>query len=147
VLYDGTYDGLFGFYVRASDPRFERRIVRADKLLYQYGPTTTFEWSQSSHVASTDDVVRRVRDDLGCRWVAIEVGRSAGAAVGRRLLRDAVTRPEFVLMQSFPIGGAGAGRRVDVYQLSDQVNSAVTVDLTFPAFDSRVFSRIAPIER
>ncbi len=44
VLYDGDYDGVFGFYVRALDPNFERRVAMADKLLFRYGPSATFKW-------------------------------------------------------------------------------------------------------
>ena len=93
VLYDGAYDGLFGFYVRAADPRFVRRIVLANRLLFEAGPTTTFKWVQKSNVASTDDVVSLLRARCGCRWVAIEVDNSPIWAEGQRLLRQAVVRP------------------------------------------------------
>ncbi|MEO8622313.1 MAG: glycosyltransferase family 39 protein, partial [bacterium] len=73
VLYDGEHGGLFGFSVRVQDPQFKRRVALGEKLLYSYGPTTSFEWVQTSNVATTEDVVNLLRRS-GCRWVAVELG-------------------------------------------------------------------------
>jgi hypothetical protein len=145
VLYDGQYDGLFGFYVRASDPHFERRVALGSKLLYQDGPASTFTPVQKSNVASTQDVVNLLRTRSGCRWVAIEVTRNPGS-IGRRLLREAVARPEFELVRSFPITGAGE-RRVDLYRSVIAVDPIAAVDLGFPSFTNREFLHIVPITR
>ena len=145
VLYDGQYDGLFGFYVRASDPHFERRVALGSKLLYQDGPASTFTPVQKSNVASTQDVVNLLRTRSGCRWVAIEVTRNPGS-IGRRLLREAVARPEFELIRSFPITGAGE-RRVDLYRSVIAVDPIAAVDLGFPSFTNREFLHIVPITR
>jgi hypothetical protein len=144
VLYDGEYDGLFGFYFRSLDPNFKQRMVLADKLLYQYGPTTTFEWRQQSNVTSSDDVVNLLRSQSGCRWVAIEISRNEGLALGQRLLREAVKRSEFEWVRSFPITGAGE-RRVDLYRIVGVVNPVAAVDLTFPSLSERRFLQIVPI--
>jgi hypothetical protein len=146
VLYDGDHNGLFGFYVRALDPQFERRVARADKLLYQFGPTTTFEWIERSHVWSVDDVLNALRMRSGCRWVAIEVGDNSSWALGRRLLRQAVARPEFELVRSFPITDAGA-RRVDLYRMVNAVNPVAAVDLDLSSLTDRAPLHIAPITR
>jgi len=146
VLYDGAYDGLFGFYVRASDPRFVRRLVLANRLVFEAGPTTTFKWVQKSNVASTDDVVTLLRARCGCRWVAIEVDDRPIWAEGQRLLRQAVVRPEFELARSFPIDGAG-DRRVDLYRVTSAVLPVSTVDLEFPSLSHRAFQGVVPITR
>lgn len=148
VLYDGAYGALFGFYVRASDPRFERRVAPANKLLYQYGPTTTFKWVQTSSVASTDDVVNVLRTRAGCRWVAMAVPPTPRPTwlKGQQLLREAVARPEFELVRSFPTTGAG-GRRIDVYRIVGDVAPVNTVDLQFPSFSTRNFRQVVPITR
>jgi len=146
VLYDGDYDGLFGFYVRALDPAFERRVVLASKLLYSYGPGATFEWTQTSAVASTDDVVTLLRTRSGCRWVAIEARRKPPAVVARRLLAEAVTRSEFEFVRSFPITGAG-DRRVDLYRMVNRVEPSTAVDLSFSSLSGRTFLHVVPITR
>jgi hypothetical protein len=146
VLYDGAYDGLFVFYVRASDPRFASRIVLANRLLFEAGPTTTFKWVQKSNVASTDDVVTLLRTRCGCRWVAIEVDDRPIWVEGQRLLRQAVLRPEFELARSFPIEGAG-NRRVDLYRVKSVVSPVSTVDLEFPSLSNRTVQGVVPITR
>jgi hypothetical protein len=146
VLYDGDYDGIFGFYVRALDPRFERRVALADKLLYHYGPTTTFAPVETSKAATPDQVVSLLRSRSGCRWVAIEVSRRPNLPVGQRLLREAVGGSEFELVRSFPITGAGE-RRVDLYRVVGAVAPVETLDLAFPSFSEREFHQVAPVTR
>lgn len=146
VLYDGAYDGLFGFFVRALDPEFSRRIVRADKLLYQYGPTTTFQPIETPRVSSGDEVVKAVRSQCGCRWIVVEMGPVSARRVPQRVLREALSRREFELAGSFPITGASV-ERVDVYRVLGPITPATTVDLTFPAFSSRTFAGVVPITR
>lgn len=146
VLYDGHYDGLFGFYVRALDPHFERRVARGDRLLYEYGPADTFEWIQKSNVASTDEAVAFLTTRSGCRWIAIERRRNPDSVLGRRLLRDAVTRSEFELVRSFPIEGAGI-QQVDLYRVVNIVKPVASVNLTFPSFSNKPFSNVVPITR
>ena len=146
VLYDGDYDGIFGFYVRALDPRFERRVALADKLLYHYGPTTTFAPVQTSKAATPDEVARLLRSRSGCRWVAIEVSRRPDLPLGRRLLREAVGTSEFELVRSFLITGAGE-RRVDLYRVVGAVAPVEALDLSFPSFSEREFLHVVPIAR
>ena len=57
VLYDGYHDGVIGFYIRARDPRFEGRLILGQQLLYHYGPSTSFDYIETSRAVSTDDVV------------------------------------------------------------------------------------------
>jgi hypothetical protein len=146
VLYDGDYDGIFGFYVRALDPTFERRVALADKLLYHYGPTTTFAPVETSKAATPDEVVSLLRRGSGCRWVAIEVSLRRNLPVGQRLLREAVGGSQFELVRSFPITGAGE-RRVDLYRVIGTVAPVETLDLAFPSFSEREFHQVAPITR
>jgi 4-amino-4-deoxy-L-arabinose transferase-like glycosyltransferase len=146
VLFDGTYGAVFAFYVRAFDPQFERRVMAGNKLLYEFGPTDTFAWKQTSKVASTDDVVNILRTKSGCRWIALAVEPRPTWLVGRRLLQTAVARPEFELVQSFPTSGAG-GRRIDLYRIVEPVDPVDTVDLQFPSFNNREFRHIVPITR
>jgi len=146
VLYDGDYDGVFGFYARSLDPAFERRLVLADKFLYYYGPTTTFRWKMQSTVASKDDVVDAVRSRSGCRWVAVETGPGVRTAPGSRLLREALSERSFEPVRTFPIHGV-ANRRIDLYRLVGESAPVTTVDLRFPSLTDRTFSNVVPITR
>lgn len=146
VLYEGAHDGLFGFYARALDPGFERRMVLARKLLYEYGPTSSFEWVETSNVQSAGDVVTLLRTRCGCRYVALEVAPAVSKAAGRRLLAEAVAGPEFELVQRFPIEGAGL-RRVDLYRLLSDVDRVESIDLTFPSLSTQQFLHVQPVSR
>jgi 4-amino-4-deoxy-L-arabinose transferase-like glycosyltransferase len=149
VLWDGTYGAVFAFYVRALDPKFERRLVAANKFIYEYGPTTTFRWTHTSSVSSAAEVVDKIRTQSGCRWVALAVppeSASRRTVEGRRLLRDAVARPEFQLVRSFPTSGAG-GREIEIYRFEGALEPAATVDLRFSSFSNREFRQVVPITR
>ena len=102
VLYDGPNSALLGFYVRALDPNFERRVTEGGQFCTHNGPGRTFaQWSQTSNVASTQDVVRLLRTRCGCRWVAVEPWSQTAAVTGRQLLRQAVAQVDFELVRSF----------------------------------------------
>jgi hypothetical protein len=146
VLYDGPHDGVFGFYVRALDPQFERRIVRADKLLYAYGPTTTFRPVEQSNVSSSTEVEHLIRYTAGARWVAVEIGPDAERLAAQRLLRQSLVRPAFEHVRSFPVRAGRIGR-VELYRLVGPVAAAPSIDLVFPAVTTRVFQQVVPVTR
>jgi len=146
VLYDGRYTGVFGFYVRALDPSFEQRVVSADKLIYQYGPTTSFRFIEQSRLTTVAEVLDAIRTRCGCRWVALEAGPDQERLAPQRLLRQTVRASGFALMRSFPVIAPDASR-VDLYRVLGPVSPVSTVDLTFPSFSTRVYAGIAPITR
>jgi hypothetical protein len=150
VLYDGYHDGLFGFYLRASDPDFRRRLVLGQQVLYRYGPAETFEWvdalKHSQGSDSVHEIVRTLRTESGCRWLAIEIGSSSEWAAGQRLLRQAVTGSEFELVKSFPVNAWNA-RRVDLYRQRGPVQPVSRVDLNMPSLGSRSYRGVLPITR
>ena len=147
VLYDGPNSAVLAFYVRALDPGFERRVTEGGKLLYHYGPGRTFsQWTQTSNVASSEDVVRLLRTRCGCRWVAVEPWSQTATVTGRQLLREALAQPDFEFVRSFPITGVGA-HQVDLYRLVGAVEPVVALDLAFPSFSNREFRGVVPITR
>jgi glycosyltransferase involved in cell wall biosynthesis len=146
ILYDGYHDGLFGFYVRALDPGYQRRIVLGQELLYHYGPAQSYEWVETMNAATVPDVVNLLRTRCGCRWLAIEAGDHSEWAQGQRLLREAVRQPDFELMRSFPVVGSGASR-VDLYRLRGPITPVSTIALSLPSYSGHTFSRVVPITR
>jgi hypothetical protein len=91
-------------------------------------------------------VLSVVRARSGCRWVAVERGQGAERLPSQRLLRQAVERPEFELVRSFPVTAEGV-HRVDLYRVLVPVAPVESVDLVFPAFSTRTFERVVPITR
>jgi hypothetical protein len=145
VLYDGYHDGLFGFYFRAFDPQYQRRLVLGQQLLYHYGPRgASFEWVETSNARSTQDVVKILRSECGCRLVAIEVGPHSEWARGQRLLREAVAGPDFELVRSFAVIAPNA-QRVDLYRLIGPMQPVSTVNVRIESFSDRTFTGVVPI--
>jgi hypothetical protein len=134
VLYRGRYDGVFGFYLRALDPRFERRMVLWRKLL-----------SDETRVSiAPSEVVHVVKTRSGCRWFALEISDSEPPTGVEAILRHALAGPEFELVQSFPVQAAGISR-VDLYRFKLDLDPAPSIDLSFGGFSSRVFRGVEPI--
>jgi hypothetical protein len=146
VVYDGYHDGLFGFYFRASDPGFERRLVLGQQILYHYGPQNSFDWIETQETKSASDVANLLRTKSGCRWIAIEVGANSNWAQGQKLLRRAVAEPSFELVKSFPLVAPNA-ERIDLYRLTGPVPPAPVVNVRVPSFSHNTFSQVLPISR
>jgi glycosyltransferase involved in cell wall biosynthesis len=146
VLYDGYHDGLFGFYYRSLDPRFEGRVALGQQFLYRYGPESTFNWVETDAAATTQEVANLLRSKSGCRWVAIEVGPYSEWANGQKLLRRAVAEPPFELIRSFPVVAPNA-ERIDLYRLVSPVSPmpAVEVQVGSPAAGKSLW--VVPVSR
>lgn len=142
VLYGGIFDGLFTFYVRAMDPKFERRVLLSNRVLYQWTQAVDFRWVETPHVTTPDEVVARLRA-LGCRWVAIEIGDQP-LPMTDRLLRQALAGPEFERVASFP-ASAWPVNRIDLYRLNGPLAPPPAMDLSFPSFTTRVFRDVRPV--
>jgi hypothetical protein len=144
VFYDGNYDGVFTFYLQASDPGFRRRVVLGSKLLYSSAIMPG--WSYRSFVNSVQDVVQALQTRGGCRWLAIEIGEQASALPAARLLREAVQRPEFELIQSFQVTAPGI-EHIDVYRFKEPIQPVSEVDMPFQVLGDGIRFKMQPIER
>ncbi len=133
VLYRGRYDGVFGFYLRAQDPHFQRRMVLWRKLFA----------TVDREAVSPSDVVRIVQTQSGSRWFALEVTDGPAAEV-EHLLRRSLAGPEFELVRSFPVDAAGVDR-VDLYRFKLTLESPPLLNLRFGGFSSRIFKGVGPI--
>jgi hypothetical protein len=142
VFYDGWFDGTFTFHVQSNDPGYRRRVVLGSKLLYAYALVPG--WRLHEYATTPEEVVKRLQTRGGCRWLAVEVGKAAQQMAPARLLRETVKGPEFELVRSFPVAGAGV-ERVDVYRLLVPVEPVDEVDLPFPILGEGVSYRARPI--
>ena len=134
VLYRGRYDGVFGFYLRAFDPRLERRMVLWRKLFATVEDREAFE---------PHDVVRVVQTRSGSRWFGVEVLDGPIGDV-KDLLGRTLAGPEFELAHSFQVKAAGVSR-VDLYRFKLALDPPPPLDLAFGGFSSRVFRGVEPI--
>jgi hypothetical protein len=142
LFYDGYHDGIFTFYVRAGDEKFQRRVVLGSKLLY--ASAIVPGWRQQDFVASPEEVTRMLQERGGCRWLAIEISRKDHNVLPMRYLREAVNTSAFELVKSFPID-APMIERVDVYRFKLPVAEVREVELPFPRLGPGVKFRVRPI--
>lgn len=148
-FYEGNYDGIFAYYVRAGDPDFRSRVVTGKKLLYASAQTP--RWRLRQYVTTPREVVERLRERGGCRWLAVEFDPCEASVAATDLLREALTGADFEFIRSFPIAGRGANilgegpHSVDVYRLLGPIRPVEEVDLPFPTLGPDVAYRVRPI--
>ncbi len=142
VFYDGYHSGVFVFRVRAMDPDLQRQVILGNKLLYTFALHSG--WRDKQYVASTEDVIRLLRERGGCRWLAIEIGERSQRNSGMQLLREAVGSPDFELIRSFPIVGANV-ERIDVYRMQGAIGQPGKVRLPFPLVSKETLFEVEPI--
>jgi len=145
IFYDGNFDGVLTFYLRAGDQYFKRGVVLGSKLLY--ANTIFARWRLTERVSSPAGVVQALRKEGGCKWVAIERHGVADRVPAARFLRQAATGPEFELVKSFPIRTRNNKTWVDVYRFLPPVEKPDKVDLPFPGLGKDAVFRVKPIEK
>ena len=141
ILYDGHFSGVLGFFICAGDRDYRQRLVLADKVLY----TGTW-WRLDSFVKSPGEALAVLKEQAGCRWIAIERGPQSDRLPPQIYLRRAVAGPEFQLVHSFPINGP-KDTRVDIYKFLVPVHTGANLDLTFPLLGGITFRDVRPISR
>jgi hypothetical protein len=144
VFYDGKYDGLFSAYTRLGDPDFKRGVILGDKLLYASAIFADFRLQQ--YVSSSQDVVKRLQSDCGCRWLAIEEMERAKQIDAARYLREAVHGPEFELVKTFQID-AFEPFSISIYRFKSAVTQPDQIELSFPGLGKGSRFRVEPIHR
>lgn len=99
ILFAGKHDGNFIFHLRALDPRKEKAVLRADKILVSMAVHKSF--GTVSYVQSTEDVVRLI-DRFGIGVIVIE-SRDIVDLPEFKLLAKALDDPRFQVIQEIPI--------------------------------------------
>jgi hypothetical protein len=144
IFYEGKFDGLFSFYIRAGDHRQKQSVTLGDKLLYAAA------WYSSlgmvKMVASPHDVVEAFRTRCGCRWLVVESRWENDEPAPDRYLRQALRGPEFALVRSFPFHGpAPLPTHVDVYRFLPPIATPPRQELRFPILGSDKAYRVTPL--
>jgi hypothetical protein len=146
VFYDGNYNGVFTFYLRVGDPQFRRGVILGSKLLYATRIEPRF--GSIERVASTADVIDRLRGRCGCRLLVVERQVATGMAALRApfLLRQALLDEGLRLVRSFSVG-TGDVTEVDVYEAPGWAGAPALVELPFPSIGAGVRYEAKPVER
>jgi hypothetical protein len=94
IIYDGRFDGTFGYYMRVRDPKFQRQMVLAKSLLLPVNPLSP----QAKPLAAADLLIQS-----GCRWLVLETPKSQTLKSLERILQLTVELPGFELVKSFKL--------------------------------------------
>jgi hypothetical protein len=142
IFYDGYYDGLFSFYIRAHDPQFERGVIVGRKLLYASAIFT--DWRLTELVSSPAEVVAAFRQHCGCQWLVIARSKQPLNIAAVHHLYTALEGPEFQLMQSFPVQSPLVAQ-VDVYRFLLPAAEPAERDFPFPYIAPGAVLHIKPL--
>jgi hypothetical protein len=140
VFYDGYYDHVFTFYMRASDPGFQRGVVRSSKLLYAVYVDPRHGLVE--RVASSSDVVSRLSRECGCRFLVVERD-SRLESQAMVYLREALKGTEFRLVRTFPVETPDI-TQVDVFEFIGPVTTPEYFEIPFPVLGPNEIRRVKP---
>jgi hypothetical protein len=142
VLYDGIYNGVFSFYLRADDEQFTRGVELGSKLFY--ATKLEAQYGLVEMVSSPIEVVERFKNMCGCKWLVVE--RQTGEIQAAKHLRTALTGGEFRLVRSFRVETLNV-TDVDVYEYLGVFSVPFQVELPFPILGDEVKALAKPIDR
>jgi len=145
LFYEGKFDGVFSFYIRAHDRELTRSVTLDSKLLYATAMDPSLGIVEM--VASPHDVVEAFRVRCGCRWLVVESERAGKEVAGVQYLREALAGPEFELVRSLPVDAPQpAPARVDVYRFKPPIEMPRQQELRFPILGDQTVYQVQPIE-
>ena len=145
IFYDGIYDGVFTFYLRSGDPKFKKGVVLGNKLLY--ASSIFRERKLIEKVTSVEDVVEVFRNKCGSEWLVIEGQLTPDKVTAAKFLRQALSRPEFKFVKSFPVITPIGATQLDVYRFLAPFENPSELEIPFPSLGKGTSFRIKPIEK
>jgi hypothetical protein len=143
VFYDGFYNGVFSFYVRAGDQEFKRAVTLGSKLLYIV--KVLRGWGFWELVSSSTEVAERLRTECGCRWIVVERQLQPDASHAELYLREAVRGKDFRLVKTFKVDASGV-TDVDVYEYLGTTITPAHIPLRLPTLGEGVVFEVKPLE-
>ena len=110
VVYHGTFDGTFIYYLRVRDPSFQRQVVLARKSLLQDGESTA--------TIDVDKLADRLRQ-IGCRWLILEKPSARKQTPFESALQMVAERPEYELVKTFE-GPSRSIERIALFRILNE---------------------------
>jgi hypothetical protein len=135
LLYDGFYNGVFTFYVRANPNRGDIKIVRGSKAFYAVAVNK--DYGLEEYVRTPEQFISIV-SQVGCRWLVFEREEVMGVKAAE-IARTVVTRDaSFRLVRSFPVMTKDIARvtYLDVYEYVGPLTDTLADKPAFPILAS-----------
>jgi len=131
LLYEGFYNGVFIFYVRANPNRGDIKIVRGSKAFYAVAVSK--EYGLVEFVRTPEQFISVV-SQVGCRWLVFEREEVMGVKAAE-IARTVMTRdPSFRLVRSYPLRTDDIVRvtYLDVYEYLGPLTDTLADKPAFP---------------
>lgn len=112
VIYRGSYDGTFVYYLRHRDPLFDRQAILFPKLFESYNKAIEGGKKVGYRQALLDSRVR---------WLVVETKPGAPLKKDEGFMA-AIAHPRFELVQSIPFD-QGVKKQIDIYRIDSPLNS------------------------
>jgi len=145
IFYEGTYNGVFSFVLRAHDPTLSWSVTLGSKLLY----ATRIEPRFGTIERATSDTKLRslLQTECGCRILVVErqITWNMADIDATKALREALTPDSFRLVRSFRVLAPGV-TDIDVYENLRPGADQDSVTLPFPVFGEDPEFRVKPIQ-
>jgi hypothetical protein len=128
TFYYGFYNGIFSFYLQASDLHFQRGVVAGHRLF-------SAPRLRSAQIVTPHDVLAAIWKRCRCEWIIVERGTGARPERmhGLAKIRSALATANLELVRSFNIAD-GLGTILDVYRLRGDASQLDRVDVSIPRY-------------
>jgi hypothetical protein len=136
LLYDGFYNGVFTFYVRANPNRGDIKVVRGSKAFYAVAVNKDYGLEE---FVRTPEQFISVVSQVGCRWLVFEREEVMGVKAAE-IARTVVTSdPSFRLVRSYPLITKEIARvtHLDVYEYLGPLTDTLADKPAFPILSRR----------
>lgn len=122
VIYEGRFDGTYGYYLRVRDPNFQRQMLLSKHLL-----------EPIQKLAPKDRVAAATELLLGsdCRWLILEKNKKLKPNTLERVLQQVVKQPEFQLAKTFHMSHSHI-EEIDVYHIETNDEATQVLPRSLP---------------
>lgn len=116
VIYEGRFDGTYGYYLRVRDPSFQRQMILSKHLLepiQKLGP--------KDRVAAATELLF----GSSCRWLILEKNKKLKPNTLEKVLQQVVKQPEFQLAKTIRMSHSHI-EEINIYHI--KVNDQASPD-------------------
>ena len=145
VFYDGQYDGIFAFYLRAIDPGLTQAVTRGANLVYSTRLSPKYGFVE--HVSAESDITELLTRECGCRYFVVEKQLAADMTGVRAAanLRTVLDTGPFEVVRKFRVSTPDI-TDVWVYRQTAPTTTQAGVRLHFPFLGDGKARDVAPVQ-
>lgn len=122
VIYEGRFDGTYGYYLRVRDPNFQRQMLLSKHLL-----EPVKKLAPKNRVAGATELLLRST----CRWLILEKNKKLKPNTLENVLQQVVKQPEFKLTKTFYMSHSHI-EEINVYHIENNEQASSVFPRSLP---------------